>query len=29
VKIVRNAAEAFDYRVAGGKSRLMVRIGKS
>jgi polar amino acid transport system ATP-binding protein len=29
VKIVRSAAEAVDYRVAGGKSRLMVRIGKS
>jgi polar amino acid transport system ATP-binding protein len=27
VKIIRSAAEAVDYRVAGGRSRLAVRIG--
>jgi polar amino acid transport system ATP-binding protein len=29
VRIVRRVAEAVDYRVADGKSRLVVRIGKS
>ena len=28
VKIVRRVAEAIDYQVADGKSRLVVRIGK-
>ena len=27
VKIVRSAAESIDYRAAGGRSRLVVRIG--
>ena len=29
MKIVRRVAEAIDYRVAGGRSRLTARIGKS
>jgi polar amino acid transport system ATP-binding protein len=29
IKIIRSAAEAVDYEVAGGKSRLVIRIGRS
>jgi polar amino acid transport system ATP-binding protein len=29
VKIIRSAAESIDYRVADGRSRLAIRIGKS